>query len=82
MRGATDEIVNNFLIASVHVGTDFWKALQRKEPPTLAALYVQAEPYKWEEEALASINRYDYASTSRSMKGRKRDRSPSLRKEN
>ena len=65
VRGATDEIVKNFLIAGVRVGTDFWKALQRKEPPTLAALYLLAEPYKREEEALASITRHD-ASSSRS----------------
>ena len=79
MRGATDETVKNFLIVGVRVGTDFWKELQRKEPPTLAALYLLAEPYKREEEALASITRHD-ASSSRSSRQKKRDRTPSPRK--
>ena len=38
--------VKNFLIAGVRVGSDFWKELQRKEPPNLAALYAQAEPLR------------------------------------
>ncbi|KAL1815684.1 hypothetical protein ACET3Z_018258 [Daucus carota] len=56
------------------------QALQRKEPPTLAALYLLAEPYKREEEALASITRHD-ASSSRTSRQRKKDRTPSPRKE-
>lgn len=46
VRGAIDETIKNFLIIGVRVGTDIRKNLQREEPPTVAALYLQAEPYK------------------------------------
>ena len=55
VHGATDETVKNFLIAGVRVGSDFWKDLERKKPPNLAALYAQAEPFKREEEAMAGV---------------------------
>ncbi|KAK1356083.1 hypothetical protein POM88_049339 [Heracleum sosnowskyi] len=62
VRGASDETIKNFLIAGVRVGTDFWKNLQREEPATLAALYLQADPFKREEEAL---KRSDYGDAPR-----------------
>lgn len=64
----------------MRIGTDFWKELQRRKPPTLASLYLLAELYKRDEEALASITRHD-ANSSKSSRQRKRDRSPSPRKE-
>ncbi|KAK1389694.1 hypothetical protein POM88_017872 [Heracleum sosnowskyi] len=79
VRGASEEIIKNFLIAGVRVGTDFWKNLQREEPSTLAALYLQADPFKREEEAL---KRSDYGDAPRRSKRKERSPSPKTEKKN
>ncbi|KAK1363262.1 hypothetical protein POM88_038823 [Heracleum sosnowskyi] len=79
VRGASEETIKNFLIAGVRVGTDFWKNLQREEPSTLAALYLQVEPFKREEEAL---KRSDYGDAPRRNKRKERSPSPKTEKKN
>ena len=55
VRGATDEAVKNFLIASRRRGSDFWKSLQAKDPETLAELYQQTDPFKRLEISMADL---------------------------
>ena len=45
------------------------------------ALYVQAEPFKREEEAMAGVQRYKNASTAKGSKNKMQERYPSMRKD-
>ncbi|XP_074355910.1 uncharacterized protein LOC141695571 [Apium graveolens] len=76
VRGATDETLKILLIAGLHVGTDFWKHLQGKDPVSLADVLAQAESFKAIEQSLAETKKNDNTYNSKG-RSKRRDRSVS-----
>ncbi|XP_074346775.1 uncharacterized protein LOC141685582 [Apium graveolens] len=76
VRGATDEMLKILLIAGLHMGTDFWKYLQGKDPLSLDDVLVQAASFKAIEQSLAETRKNDNTHNSKG-RAKRRDRSAS-----